>query len=90
MVVRRKADWDSRLGHRRRLTAGSKATRQWNLVAPVALFQNEGRGSWIFRISSLSHRDCLFWDGCNLDQRTNNWFIDFRNRPYLDCFFGQN
>ncbi|KAM2746988.1 hypothetical protein PS2_022515 [Malus domestica] len=89
-VDRRKADLDSRLRHRRKLTAGSKATHQWNLVTPVTLFQNEGRGFWISRISSFGYRDCLFRDGCSLDRWNNNWFTDFRNMPYLDCFFGRN
>ncbi|KAM1097242.1 hypothetical protein ACFX19_014918 [Malus domestica] len=72
MVDRRRADLDSRLGHRRRWMAGSKATRQWNLVAPVAFFQNEGLGFWIFKISSLGHKNCLFQDRCSFDRWNNN------------------
>ncbi|KAM2350265.1 hypothetical protein ACFX1X_013689 [Malus domestica] len=39
----RMADLDSCLGRRGRLTAGLRATRQWNLVAPINLLWFDGR-----------------------------------------------
>ncbi|KAM1389361.1 hypothetical protein ACFX2I_017357 [Malus domestica] len=90
MVGRGRTDLNSHLGHWRRLTASMRAICQRSLVAPLALFQNEDRGLWICRGSSLGRRDRLFQDMCSLDRRGYNWCTGPRNRPCLNCLCGRS